>query len=329
MHLLGFVIISPEKYCVLSWRGKSYNPTIISKCSVKLPIFVLNFASEGGFSGMRAEILPLKEIRTTRFHYMDPNPTGDPVLLLLHGLGADSTSWGYQIPVLMGANMRPISLDLPGFGKSIYHGRNWTIRTVASETSDIVRSFISSTCTVVGISMGGTIALQLCLDYPEMVERLVLVSTFATLRPKYLHQWIYLISRFIKANLRGVNAQAEMVAHRIFPSPEQELLRQALIQQILQADPKVYVSAMRALGLFDVTKRLHEISVPTLVISGREDTTVPLENQSELASKIMGARQVIIPGGGHAIIVEQPDLFNQALLEFLTNKGGGSFSLKS
>jgi 3-oxoadipate enol-lactonase/4-carboxymuconolactone decarboxylase len=120
-----------------------------------------------------------------------------------------------------------------------------------------------------------------------------------------------------------------MVAHRIFPNPEQELLRQALTRQILQADPKAYVSAMRALGLFDVTKRLHEISVPTLVISGRDDTTVPLENQAEMASKIPGAQQVIIPGGGHAIIAEQPVLFNQVLLEFLANKAGGSFSLNS
>ena len=162
---------------------------------------------------MQTDLAPMKEIQTTQFHYLDPNPTGEPVLLLLHGLGADSTSWGYQIPALMGAKMRPISVDLPGFGKSIYYGRNWKIRIIAGETADLVRSITSSTCTVVGISMGGTIALQLCLDYPELVERLVLVSTFANLRSEGVHQWVYLISRFIRANLRGVNAQAEMVAH--------------------------------------------------------------------------------------------------------------------
>ncbi len=278
---------------------------------------------------MQAEIAVEKEIQTTRFYFQDPNPAGKPLVLLLHGLGADSTSWGYQIPLLVGMKMRPISVDLPGFGKSIYTGRNWKIRLIASDIADLIRSLTSSTITVVGISMGGTVALQLCLDYPELVERLVLVSTFATLRPKRVHEWIYLISRFIRANLRGVNAQAEMVAQRIFPNPEQEILRETLVQQIHQADPNAYVSAMRALGIFNVTKRLHEISIPTLVISGKDDTTVPLENQNELANKIHGAQQVVIPGGGHAIIAEQPELFNQILFEFFAGKAGGSLSLSS
>jgi 3-oxoadipate enol-lactonase len=271
---------------------------------------------------MQTEVKSLKETITTHFHFLDPNPTGEPIILLLHGLGADSTSWGYQIPALTGSNMRPISVDLPGFGKSIYNRRNWKMRAIADEMAEFIRGFTSSNCTVVGISMGGTVALQFCLDHPDLVDRLVLVSTFATLRPERLYEWVYLINRFIKANLRGVNAQAEMVARRIFPNPEQKLLRETLLQQIRQANPKAYVSAMRALGFFDVTKRLNEISIPTLVVSGSDDSTVPLENQTKLAAKIRGAQQVIIPGGGHAIIAEQPILFNQVLLDFLGKKAG-------
>jgi len=260
-----------------------------------------------------------KENPANYFPFLDPNPTGEPLVLLLHGLGSDSTSWDYQIPALIGANLRPISVDLPGFGQSIYNGREWKIPRIAGMTAELVRSITASTCFVVGISMGGTIALQLCLDYPELVDRLVLVSTFATLRPKRLHEWRYLISRFISANLHGVNAQAEMVAQRVFPNAKQELMRKTLIRQICQADPKAYKSAMNALCFFDVRKRLHEISNPTLVISGKEDTTIPLENQSELARKINNAQQVIIPGGGHAIIADQPELFNKVLLDFLKN----------
>ena len=302
---------------------------IILNCMVMKLTFVITNAKKRNLSAMQTKMNSMKEIRTTQIHYLDPNPTGEPPVLLLHGLGAVSTSWGYQIPVLTGMNMRPISVDLPGFGKSIFCGRNWKIRGIAGETADLIKNFISSTCTVIGISMGGTIALQLCLDYPGLVDRLVLVSTFASLRPKRFHEWVYLISRFIKANLRGVNAQAEMVAQRIFPGPDQEYLRETLIRQIHQADPKVYVSAMRALGFFDVTKRLHEISIPTLVISGKDDTTVPLENQSEMASKIHSAQRIIIPGGGHGIIAEQPELFNQVLLGFLEREAGRSFSLSS
>jgi 3-oxoadipate enol-lactonase len=90
---------------------------------------------------------------------------------------------------------------------------------------------------------------------------------------------------------------------------------------ILQGDERVYRAAMRSLGLFDVQKRLGEIHVPTLVITGECDTTVPLPVQRVLAEKIPGATQVMIPNAGHAVIVDQPEAFNQALRGFIPPTG--------
>ena len=83
-----------------------------------------------------------------------------------------------------------------------------------------------------------------------------------------------------------------------FPTRTRPSCAQELISRILQADEHIYRQAMQALGLFDVRKRLGEIDVPTLVISGENDTTVPLANQAELTAGIAGARQVIIPKPG-------------------------------
>ena len=112
-------------------------------------------------------------------------------------------------------------------------------------------------------------------------------------------------------------AQARAVAQRLFPHPEQELLRKELISQILQADPSGYRSTLLALARFNVSDRLSEINRPTLVISGEADTTVPMENQLQLVSGIPNASHRIIPEAGHAVIVEKPEIFNQILLEFL------------
>jgi pimeloyl-ACP methyl ester carboxylesterase len=71
------------------------------------------------------------------------------------------------------------------------------------------------------------------------------------------------------------------------------------------------------LGTFDVRRRLKEIDLPTLVISAEQDTTVPLDNQADLVRGIKGAKQVMIPSSRHAVIVDQPELFNQALIQFL------------
>ena len=74
----------------------------------------------------------------TIFHYLDFNPDGQPAVLLLHGLGADGSSWGYQIPVLCEAGLRPIAPDLPGFGKSIPGEGRWSIARAANEVARMV-----------------------------------------------------------------------------------------------------------------------------------------------------------------------------------------------
>jgi pimeloyl-ACP methyl ester carboxylesterase len=90
-----------------------------------------------------------------------------------------------------------------------------------------------------------------------------------------------------------------------------------MISQISRADSRAYRAAMRSLGLFNSKKRLHEISVPTLVITGGKDTTVPPVHQSQMAGWLPGARQAIINDAGHAISVEYPLQFNELLLNFL------------
>jgi pimeloyl-ACP methyl ester carboxylesterase len=119
------------------------------------------------------------------------------------------------------------------------------------------------------------------------------------------------------ANLRSAAQQAELVANRVFPGPEKEPLRRIVIEQIRETDPRVYRSAMLGLGLFDVRRRLKTIATPTLVVSGMDDTTVPIKNQAALATGIPEAMHVEISSAGHGVIIDQPEEFNAALAGFL------------
>ncbi len=164
---------------------------------------------------------------------------------------------------------------------------------------------------------GRAIALQLTLEHPEIVENLVLINTFATLRPERPGVWLYYAGRFLMIHTLGLDVQSRVVARRIFPREDQESLRKILIGQICQANLKGYRATMRALARFEVTTRLGNIRQPTFVITGSKDTTVTPTNQRKLAQGIPHARQVFIEGGGHAIIAEQPELVNNYLVEFL------------
>ena len=255
----------------------------------------------------------------TKIHYLDPNPAGNPAILLLHGLGADATSWTLQLPALIGAGFRPIATDTPGFGQSPYDGRGWSICRMAAEMASLLEELKTGPAHVVGLSMGGTIAQQFALNYPHLTRRLVLVSTFAILRPDSLSGWMYFVQRFILVNTLGLPAQARVVAKRIFPGPRYQQLREMLVETISGADPRAYRKAMASLGLFNSVKRLAEIQVPTLVVTGAEDTTVTPARQRLLVDGIPAARQVIVPDAGHAVPVDQAERFNRELLAFLGN----------
>jgi len=87
--------------------------------------------------------------------YEDPNPSGKPAVLLRHGIGTHSQSWGFQVPALLSYGVRPIILDIPGFGKSSYSKRSWNIPGVAAEIAGMIVNELPVPLTPVGISMGG------------------------------------------------------------------------------------------------------------------------------------------------------------------------------
>jgi pimeloyl-ACP methyl ester carboxylesterase len=227
-----------------------------------------------------------------KIHYLDPNPTGKKTVLLLHGLGATCDSWQLQIPALTEAGLRVLAPDARGFGSSTYPGGGVSIRTLAGDMAALLDAVAPDGQRVhlVGISMGGTLALQLTLDRPDRPDKLALVNTFARLRPKSLRLWSFYLARFFLVHTLGIPMQARLVAGRMFPHPDQILLRQAFSGQIQQADPRGYRAALRALARFDVTGRLKEIQVPSLVVTGELDTTVPPETQAKLASGLPNAR---------------------------------------
>ncbi|OGO11341.1 MAG: hypothetical protein A2Y53_04475 [Chloroflexi bacterium RBG_16_47_49] len=192
-----------------------------------------------------------------------------------------------------------------------------TIKKIADDTAEFMERLNAVPAYVVGISMGGTIALQLSLDHPSLVGKLVLVNTFAILHSKRFSSWMYFGLRFFMLHTLGLSAQARLVVRRLFPKSDQGALREALYAQIIQANPRAYRATIRALVRFNVTSRLREIQAPTLVITGERDNTVPLEIQTELTKGISSAKQVIVPYAGHAVIAEQPEEFNRILLDFL------------
>ena len=233
------------------------------------------------------------------FYFIDNNPSGTPVVFL-HGLGSNSRAWSLQLPDFMDAGFRVLAPDFPGFGCSAAPNGHAGIPQFSQRLSQWFQEIGLESAAIVGLSLGGVVALQFALDYPELVTKLVLVSAFARFEPSRAGTWLYMLRRFLTFEISGLQAQSDTVARYIFPDPGDELLRIELRRQIAVSDPSTYRALMRSLARFNVLHRLQEIDVPVLVVSGALDRTVPLIAQTRLTAGIKKARHVVIPNAGHA-----------------------------
>lgn len=238
-------------------------------------------------------------------------------ILLLHGLGVYGASWAYQVQALSTAGYASFSPDLPGFGKSPAIGTWWSVDAAGAEMLRLLDQEQINRTVLCGLSMGGAVALHMALTYPERVTGLVLINTFAALRPASISEVVYFLKRGLWSFIVSPSSQARLVAERIFPKPDQDEWREFLIESIRASDPRMYRQAMIALGRFNVTRRLEKLQCPVMVITGKNDTTIPPVVQRKMAEQIPDAERYEIDDAGHGVIVDHYDAVNQLLLKFM------------
>jgi 3-oxoadipate enol-lactonase len=239
-----------------------------------------------------------------------------PPLVLLHGLGSSRNDWLMQLPVFI-PRFRVIAVDLRGHGSSPKPAGPYRLELLAVDVARLLRRIDAHPAHVLGISLGGAVAQQVALDYPELVHSLVLVNTAARLISESWQQRMLGVRRLASVYLGGMDRVAETVARRLFPKPEQAQLRREATERISRNDPAAYRATLWAIARFDVRARLGEIACPTLIVAGDADSTVPLASKQLLAERIPHSRLEIIAGSGHATPVDQPEAFNRVVVRFL------------
>jgi len=266
--------------------------------------------------------MPYHDIDGLRIHYQVHG--SGPAVLLLHGMGSCAEDWPFQFATLAD-RYTVLACDLRGHGQTDAPRGPYTIGQMADDVAGLLAGLEVDAAHVVGLSLGGLVAQALAIDRPARVHSLVLVNTFARLRPQGLRGWAYLLSRALAMAFGGLEAQADVVARGVFPHPEQEPLRQMAAARLKANDPAAYRAVMRAVMRFDSRRDLARIGVPTLVIAGADDTTVSLAAKRELAARIAGARLEVLVDSGHASPLDRPEAFNRLLVEFLDEmKGKGA-----
>jgi 3-oxoadipate enol-lactonase len=242
-------------------------------------------------------------------------------VLLLCGIGAKRQGWYKQLEVL-GEHYRTLAIDYRDVGDSDSASDQYSIREHADDVHGLAGQLGIERASLVGISMGGFIALELALAHPEFVDRLILVVTSAggkahvSTSPEVM-QALMPGEEEIESG-EGARRVCSLVAGPGFAERHPDAIEEFV--EIAQHNPMhvdAYLRQLSACRAHDVADWLGEIAAPTLVIHGDADPLVRIENGRHLAAGIPGARLIVYEDVGHIPEVECFEQFNRDLLDFL------------
>ena len=188
---------------------------------------------------------------------------------------------------------------------------------MAGDVAALLEALDARPAHVVGLSLGGCVALALALDHPARVRSLTLVNTFARLIPDGPRGALRMLARLGLLACAPMRVVAAHVARGLFPRPDQRELYLAAVASLAATPRRTYFASIRGLASFDVRRRLGEVRCPTLIVAGDRDTTVPLTSQRLLQHSIPGAELIVVDDSGHVTPCDQAERFNALLLAFV------------
>ena len=246
-----------------------------------------------------------------------------PPLLMLMGIGYDSSLWTLQQVPVLSTRFRVVLLDNRDAGRSSRADNPYTIADMADDAAGLLDGLHIHRAHVVGLSMGSMIGMEFALRHPDRLDRLVLAGAGAAparsaVDPISIWNWvkshdssgevfgaqqfIWLFSSSFLRNQRAVKDTIGLLASN--PNP---------------VEPEAYARQAHAYLQFDALDRLGGIKAPTLVIVGEQDLLTPPWIGREVAGEIPGAGFQIVTGDGssHVVPLERPEEFNQLVMDFL------------
>jgi 3-oxoadipate enol-lactonase len=243
---------------------------------------------------------------------------GPDTVLLVNGVGDDLEGWAMQVDPLVAAGLRVIRFDNRGVGRSSFPPGPYSSREMAADTKALAAALGLTRFHLVGVSLGGLIAQEYALSYPEDLLSVVLANTYA--RPDaYTRAAFGTWAQVAEAG--GMPLMMRLQAPWVFSPalydshPEQ--LAAILAEMERSPQPaRSFAAQIAALLTHDCAARLGSLRTPALVIAADDDIIIRLSLSHRMYEELPHGSWAIVPGG-HAAFVENPDPWNRAVIDFI------------
>jgi len=241
-------------------------------------------------------------------------------LILIAGLASDSQSW-LPVIVKLSKYFRVIIFDNRGVGRSPQDNDGITIQQMTDDCVKLMEHLNLSSVYVLGHSMGGMIAMDLSIRYPELIDKLILEAITPKLnnRNKELFaDWVSYLKSGMDKSLWYRNMFYWIFSPKFFE--DTVILDQAVKMSINYPYPqsdKSFENQVNAASVFNCVSEIYKIQSPTLIMNGEQDLLFSSSDASELFKDIDHLQYVTIPNAAHSIHMDNPDGFTDAVVDFL------------
>jgi 2-hydroxy-6-oxonona-2,4-dienedioate hydrolase len=255
-------------------------------------------------------------VNGSMIRYLEDGPSDCKTLIFLHGIGASAERWSRVIPTLS-REYRVIAPDIIGFGYSDKPVVEYTMDFFIDFFESFLDNLGISEASIIGSSLGGHIATEFAIRFPHMVEKLVLVSPAGMMRKSTPTLDRYIMAALYPEYQRVYEVFSEMVYDS--NTINQETLMDFVNRMNLPSAKYAFMSTLSGIRYAPrLTGRLSNITAPTLLMWGENDTTIPLAEYAHQYNEIPNMEElVVIKKCGHIAPIERPATFNRIVLRFL------------
>jgi len=243
-----------------------------------------------------------------------------PLLVLLHGIGGNRTNWTAQIGAFT-KNFHTVAWDARGYGESDDYDGPLEFEDFAGDLLRLVDYFKAERAHICGLSMGGQIAQCFYRLFPERVASLTLVATFthwaAVFGEAELEQYLSLRLKPLKEEGKEPRDIADGAARALLSPMATDDHFIQLARSIAALHKESYIKTLESSITYNNRLALESVRVPSLFVFGQHDPLCPPEFGRSMADEVPGSRFFEVANAGHLVNIEQPEVFNQIVLDFL------------
>ncbi|MFC1813854.1 3-oxoadipate enol-lactonase [Thermodesulfobacteriota bacterium] len=259
--------------------------------------------------------MPLLDVNGTTLHYRFDGPEHGPVVMLSNSLASDLAMWDLQIPELAEAGYRALRHDSRGHGQSAVPKGPYSIELLMDDAVGLMDALGLDKVHFCGLSMGGMVGQMLATRHADRLISLTLSSTSTLIGPRKIWD-----ERIEAVRENGMSAVADATITRWFTKAGQKRLHaevEKVRQMILNTPADGFCACCTAIRDMDQRESIRAISTQTLVMVGEHDPGTPVAASELIHDRINTSKLKIIPDAAHFVNVEQTNVFNTELLEFL------------